>query len=158
MHPHILLVEDNISHSVLLKRAFKQLPFTTRISHVKDGEAALDYLATCGPEAADGNTTPHLMLLDLRLPKMNGLEVLEAIKSSDTWKELPVVILTTSAAEKDIREAYRHHANSYLVKPSDFHQLLALVQEVGTYWFTQTRLPGLDEPPRYRKGQTIPSS
>jgi len=104
--------------------------------HLKDGEAALQYLR--------GTTTlPVIVLLDLRLPKVDGLEVLRAIKTDERLSHLPVVILTTSESEKDIATAYSEHVNSYLVKPVDFDLFTALMRDLGVYWleYNRPRLP-----------------
>ena len=133
----ILLVEDNIPHAELVKRSLEAHQIANRIYHVADGEAALDYLFRQGVYA-DPVTSPrpNMVLLDLRLPKLSGLEVLREIRaSSDSdLHTVPVVVLTTSAAEQDVTKAYEQRANSYLVKPVDFAQFMQLMQDLGFYW------------------------
>jgi CheY-like chemotaxis protein len=131
----ILLVEDNISHAELVKRSLESHHLAHRIYHVADGEAALAYLLRQGVYA-DPVTSPrpHVVLLDLRLPRLSGLEVLREIRASSTLHTLPIVILTTSTAERDVAMAYAQHANSYLVKPVDFAQFTQLMHDLGLYW------------------------
>ena len=133
----ILLVEDNIPHAELVKRSLETHQIANRVYHVADGEAALDYLFRQGVYA-DPVTSPrpHVVLLDLRLPKLSGLEVLREIRaSSDSdLHTVPVVVLTTSAAEQDVTKAYEQRANSYLVKPVDFGQFMQMMHDLGFYW------------------------
>jgi len=139
---HILLVEDNDAHAELVKRSFEDYALANQIYHVKDGEKALDYLFHRG-EFADVETypLPHVVLLDLRLPRIDGLEVLRQIRESDATNKLPVVVLTTSAAETDVARAYEYHANSYLVKPLDFVQFSKLMKDFGYYWLVWNHYP-----------------
>ncbi|MDX8393452.1 MAG: response regulator [Mariprofundales bacterium] len=139
---NILLVEDNMAHAELVMRSFEDHAIANHIYHVKDGEEALDYLFNRG-KYSDCKTypLPHLMLLDLRLPKIDGLEVLKQLRKSDVTKKLPVVILTTSAAETDAAQAYEYNANSYLVKPLDFAQFNRLMQDIGNYWLAWNHYP-----------------
>ena len=117
----ILLVEDNPDHTELIMRSFQGHRVANQIYHVGDGEAAMDYLHRRGDFAdAEKSPLPHVILLDLRLPKLDGLEVLKRIKSDKKLSSTPVVILTTSDAEKDLVRAYDYNANSFLVKPVDF--------------------------------------
>lgn len=138
----ILLVEDNPDHAELVMRNLDDLKVANKIVHVEDGEAALDYLHGRG-EYADRKRfpLPHLMLLDLRLPKVDGLQVLKEVKCSDTLRALPVVILTTSAAERDLAMAYEYHANSYLIKPVDFNEFNSLLGDLGFYWLAWNKRP-----------------
>ena len=131
----ILLVEDNPAHAELVIRNFEEHRVANQIHLVRDGEQALDYLFRRG-KYADPQTSPrpHVVLLDLRLPKIDGLEVLSEIKSSAHLADLPVVILTTSSAEQDVARAYDCHANSYLVKPVDFEKFSDLMNDLGFYW------------------------
>jgi CheY-like chemotaxis protein len=139
---NILLVEDNEAHAELVMRSFEDHELTNRISHVKDGEKALDYLFNRGIYSdAEAHPPPHLVLLDLRLPKIDGLEVLKQIRESDVTKKMPVVVLTTSAAEADAAKAYEYHANSYLVKPLDFNQFNKLMKDLGHYWLEWNHYP-----------------
>lgn len=131
----ILLVEDNEDHAVAVKRSLKNHKVANEIHHVLDGEAALDYLFRRGVYADPAESPrPHLVILDLRLPKIDGLEILKTIKETDELKRLPVVILTSSQAEKDIAMAYDYHANSYVTKPLDFDKFVQLMKDVGFYW------------------------
>ena len=138
----ILLVEDNDDHATMVMRSFEQYRVSNIIRHVSDGQAALDYLYRKG-EFADSDIfpRPHLVLLDLRLPKVDGLELLKQIKMDDNLKKTPVVILTTSAAEKDIAMAYEYHANSYLVKPMDYEKFDSLMDGLGYYWMVWNQDP-----------------
>ncbi|MEM7581851.1 MAG: response regulator [Acidobacteriota bacterium] len=131
----ILLVEDNPDHAELVKRSFEDHPLESTIHHLSDGEAALDYLLRSGAEAEAGAVPrPHMILLDLRLPKVDGLDVLREIRKTRNFDEIPVIVLTTSSAEPDVKKAYQSHANSYLVKPNDFQQFDELIKALGTYW------------------------
>lgn len=140
----ILLIEDNTSHAELVKRSLEAHQIANRIYHVSDGEAALDYLFRQGVYA-DPLTSPrpHVVLLDLRLPKLSGLEVLREIRASSALHTVPVVVLTTSTAERDVSSAYEQHANSYLVKPVDFAQFTQLMRDLGFYWLSWNYQPGL---------------
>ena len=131
----VLLVEDNLDHAELVRRSFEDHRVANSFHHVADGEAAMDYLLGRGDyaDAADDHR-PHLILLDLRLPKMDGLEVLSEIRNNEKLQALLVVILTTSTAERDVAAAYKHHANSYLVKPVDFDKFTQLMEDLGFYW------------------------
>jgi CheY-like chemotaxis protein len=139
---NILLVEDNEAHAELVMRSFEDHALANKIYHVKDGEEALDYLFHRGLYADIGTSpVPHVVLLDLRLPKIDGLEVLRQIRESDATKRLPVVVLTTSAAEVDVAKAYKYHVNSYLVKPLDFDQFSKLMKDLGYYWLAWNHYP-----------------
>jgi two-component system response regulator len=132
---HILLVEDNEAHAELVIRGMREQQVGNRIHHVVDGEQALDYLfmrsAYTDPVQ---NPRPNLVLLDLRLPRVDGLEVLRMIKTTPALLRIPVVILTSSDAEQDIAKSYDYHANSYVVKPLDFKTFTRLMKELGFYW------------------------
>lgn len=142
----ILLVEDNLAHAELVMRSFEDHRVANQIHQVTDGEAALAYLFRRGEYAdPDKSPRPHVVLLDLRLPKIDGLEVLKEIKSSPELDRMPVVILTTSAAEQDVARAYEAHANSYLVKPVDFDNFTALMEELGFYWLGWNHYPWSDK-------------
>jgi len=138
----ILLVEDNAAHAELVKRSLEDHRVANRIHHVTNGEAALDYLFRRGAYADPAmSPRPHLILLDLRLPRMDGLEVLKEIKTGKKVHRIPVVILTTSDAERDVARAYAYHANSYLVKPIDFARFTQLMDKLGFYWLGWNRSP-----------------
>jgi CheY-like chemotaxis protein len=133
----VLIAEDNRSHARLVLRALEAGPPPKQIIHVRDGRAALDYLLHQGNYAdVQANPRPDLIILDLRLPKLDGFEVLEQIKSADELVEIPVVVLSTSAAEGDIARAYHLHANSYVVKPDDYDGFIRLMDDLGRYWLT----------------------
>lgn len=132
---NILLVEDNPAHAELVIRSFEDHGLINKIYHVTNGEAALNYLFQKGNYSnALHNPRPHVILLDLRLPRIDGLEVLKEIKASEELKDIPVVILTTSEAEQDVARAYEYHANSFLVKPVDFEKFTQLMTDLGFYW------------------------
>ena len=138
----ILLVEDNPDHTELIMRRFEHHRVANKIYHVADGEAAQDYLFQRGTyDDPHKSPQPHVVLLDLRLPKVDGLEILKEIKTSDQLKKIPVVILTTSEAEKDVAKAYQHRANSYLVKPVDFDKFGQLMDDLGFYWLGWNHYP-----------------
>ena len=138
----ILLIEDNMAHAELVMRSFEDHRVANRLVHVRDGEAALDYLFRRGVYAEPQRSPrPHVILLDLRLPKIDGLEVLREIRASDAIGAIPVVILTTSEAERDVAEAYAQRANSYLVKPLDFTQFTQLMDDLGFYWLGWNHYP-----------------
>ncbi len=141
----ILLIEDKPDHTELVIRAFQDHRVPNRIVHLPDGGAALDYLFRRG-ESADPDTCPgpHLILLDLRLPKIDGLEVLREIKESGDLRRIPVVVLTTSEAQADMGAAYSRYVNSYLVKPVDFDEFGQLMNDLGLYWLGWNRKPGCD--------------
>ena len=138
----ILLVEDNPAHAEMVTRSFSDNRIANEISHVEDGEQALDYLHHRGAYSdSQESPRPHLVLLDLRLPKIDGLEVLNAIKTTDDLMSIPVVILTTSSADMDVAKAYKHHANSYLVKPIEFENFTKMMDDLGYYWLAWNRSP-----------------
>ncbi|OAN42887.1 two-component system response regulator [Chloroflexus islandicus] len=131
----ILLVEDNPDHTELIIRTLNDHRIPNRIIHVTDGESALDYLWRRA-QFADPATSPqpHIVLLDLQLPRLSGLEVLQEIKTSAETRHIPVVVVTTSSAERDLQAAYQRYANSYLVKPVDFQQFTQMLNDLGDYW------------------------
>jgi len=131
----ILLVEDNVDHAEIVMRSFKALRMEYTIHHVTDGETALDYLLRRGEYSdPESSPKPHLILLDLRLPKVDGLEVLKEIKQTEDLRGIPVVILTSSQAGYDVKMACDYHANSYLVKPLEFSKFTQLINDLGSYW------------------------
>ncbi len=138
----VLLVEDNESHAELVKRSFEDHRIANKIYHVSDGEEALDYMLRRGAYADhEKSPTPHMVLLDLRLPKIDGLEVLKEIKSVKELEKIPTVIFTTSSAEMDVAKAYEYHANSYLVKPVNFEKFDQLMNDIGFYWLAWNHHP-----------------
>ena len=137
----ILLVEDNLNDAELSLYALKKFKIANSIYHARDGEEALTYLFA---ESADGKgevRTPRLILLDLKLPKVDGLEVLRKLKSDSRTQFIPVVILTSSREERDIVESYNLGVNSYIVKPIDFEQFTEAVRNVGLYWLLLNQSP-----------------
>ncbi len=138
---HILLVEDNEAHAEMIKRSFEQHSVPNRITHFKDGQAAVDFLFLEGDFAGGEYDIPHVILLDLRLPKMDGLEVLKRIKTDPGMAKVPVVVLSTSAAERDVAKAYTYHANSYLVKPMEFEEFRKMMVDLGFYWMNWNQDP-----------------
>ena len=138
----ILLVEDNLAHAELVMRSFEDHRVANTIIHLTDGETALEYLFQRGPYSNEQESPrPHVILLDLRLPRVDGLDVLKAIKSTDDLRSIPVVILTTSEAERDAVRAYKQHANSFVVKPLDFARFTDLMKELGFYWMGWNYFP-----------------
>jgi two-component system response regulator len=138
----ILLVEDNPDDEALTLRAFRKNNMGNKVIVVRDGEEALDFLFRRGAYTArDPNEIPEMILLDLKLPKIDGLEVLRQIRADHRTRLLPVVILTSSKEEQDLIEGYSEGANSYVRKPVDFNQFLEAVKQLGLYWLV------LNEPP-----------
>lgn len=137
----ILLVEDNTDDVELTLRALKRRGLTNRIKVVCDGVDALAYLLTEDPDAEPPEGLPKLVLLDLKLPRMGGIEVIERIKGSEKTREIPVVVLTSSREECDLAASYRHGANSYIVKPVDFEAFMNTVGDVGRYWLLLNHVP-----------------
>jgi CheY-like chemotaxis protein len=135
----ILLVEDNPNDVELTLHAFDKHKLANAVQVARDGQEALDYLS--GIDGNGGNQRPNVVLLDLKLPKVDGLEVLRAIRASEQLRTLPVVMLTSSREERDIVESYDLGVNSYLVKPIDFDKFAETVQTLGLYWVL------LNEPP-----------
>jgi two-component system, response regulator len=130
----ILLVEDNPNDVALALHAFKKSNLTNRIQVVRDGAEALEFLFRTGQFEGRSNGTPKVVLLDLKLPKVDGLEVLQRLRANPATKQLPVVILTSSREERDIVESYNLGVNSYIVKPVDFEQFTEVVRQLGFYW------------------------
>jgi len=139
----VMLVEDNLDHAELVMRTLADHRVANRIIHFTDGQSALDYLFRRGEYADPPGARPHVILLDLRLPRVDGIEVLQAIKESPELRQIPVVVLTTSETEKDIARAYYNHANSYLVKPVGYDEFVKLMQDLGFYWLSWNTLPQL---------------
>ena len=138
----ILLVEDDPAHAEIVRRSLKEFGVANRITHVGDGQAALDYLSRKGPYA-DPTTSPKpaVILLDLRLPKVDGVEVLRLIKGDTELVNIPAVVLTTSNAESDVAAAYANGAASYLVKPADFKGFSSLMEVFCSYWLMWNKFP-----------------
>jgi two-component system response regulator len=131
----ILLVEDNPRDAELTIRALKKKNLANNLHHVEDGVEALDYLFGRGKYSGrDINDTPKVVLLDLKLPRINGLEVLSAIKSDERTQSIPVVVVTSSAEDPDVKTAYQLGANSYVLKPVQFDAFIEAMAKVGIYW------------------------
>lgn len=138
----ILLVEDNPDDVELTMRALKKNNIKNEIVVAHDGVEALDYLFGTGKHAErDTSVMPVVILLDLKLPKIDGLDVLKHIRSGNRTKMIPVVILTSSKEEKDLIESYSFHANSYIQKPVDFDQFMDTVRHLGLYWLILNEVP-----------------
>jgi CheY-like chemotaxis protein len=155
----ILLVEDSPSDAKLTLRSLMKSGVVNRIDHVKDGQAALDYLFCVGHYAERNPAlSPRMVLLDIKLPKVDGLQVLERIRNDPRTSNLPVVILTSSHQERDIARGYALRANSYIVKPVDFVQFAEAVKSLGMYWlllntpasFRARSVPAPVSPPDHR--------
>jgi len=131
----ILLVEDNADDEELTLRALAKSNIMNRVVVARDGAAALDYLLVRGEHASrDPNEVPQVVLLDLKLPKVDGLEVLRQVRADPRTRRLPIVILTSSAEEQDVLRGYELGANSYIRKPVDFTQFVEAVRQLGLYW------------------------
>ena len=138
----VLLVEDNPDDEALTLRAFKKNNIKNTVVVVRDGQEALDYLFCKGVyENRESSCLPELILLDLKLPKIDGIEVLKKIKTDSRIRLLPVVILTSSKEEQDLIESYSLGANSYIRKPVDFEQFIEAVKQLGIYWLLINEKP-----------------
>jgi CheY-like chemotaxis protein len=138
----ILLVEDSERDAELTTRALKKGGLANKLLWVKDGQEALDYLFRQGEFAQRDEGIPRLVLLDLKMPRVDGIEVLKAIKSNEGTKRIPVVIMTSSQEESDVARSYDLGANSYVVKPVDFNAMTELARQAGYYWLAINRSPG----------------
>ena len=137
----ILLVEDSSLDAEMTLRALEKRHLANKVFHVKDGEEALEFLLGTGQYANRADCQhPKVVLLDLKLPKMDGFEVLRAIRSNDRTKSIPVVVLTSSHEQKDLVESYKLGVNSYIVKPVQFENFSEAVAEVGCYWVLLNQL------------------
>jgi two-component system response regulator len=135
--PVILLVEDNDDDAELTLMAFERAHIESEVVHVHDGVEALDYLFRKGTHSGRGRDgDPVVVLLDLNLPRLDGIEVLKAVRADPINKLLPIVILSSSNTDRDRIAAYTHHANSFLQKPVDFDEFVVLAREIGRYWLT----------------------
>ena len=133
----ILLIEDQASDAELALHALEGLDLDREVTLVRDGAAALDFLFARGAHAdRDPDDLPRCILLDLKLPKINGLQVLEAIRADERTKDVPVVVLTSSKEADDIERCYELGVNSYVVKPVDFDQFTQAIQQIGAYWLS----------------------
>lgn len=137
----ILLVEDNELDAELTMRALKKGKLANKVRWVKDGQQALDYLFRQGDYTQRDDTHPRLVLLDLKMPRVSGIEVLRAIKANERTKRIPVVVMTSSQEERDVAETYELGVNSYVVKPVDFNALADVAGQAGYYWLAVNRTP-----------------
>ncbi|MBW0256211.1 MULTISPECIES: response regulator [unclassified Cellulomonas] len=135
----VLLVEDDPGDVLMTREAFEDNKVANRLAVVSDGVSALAFLRKEG-EHADA-PTPDLVLLDLNLPRMDGREVLEAMKNDDALRSIPVVVLTTSEAEEDVVRSYSLHANAYVTKPVDFERFIEVVRQIDEFFVEVVRLP-----------------
>ena len=142
----ILLVEDEPAHAELTKRAIRKAGNANRVEVVSDGEEAFDYLYNRGKyEDKDSYPLPGLILLDIKLPGMDGIEVLKKIKEDPLLKRIPVIMLTTSEREEDIVRSYEHYANSYLTKPVGFKEFEEKIMQIDFYWMILNKPPILSD-------------
>lgn len=138
----ILLVEDSPYDAELMVRALKKNNLANHIVHLKDGAEALDFLfATGAYSQRDTAAKPKVIFLDLKMPKVSGLEVLRKLKADDRTRTIPVVVMTSSKEEPDVEESYRLGVNSYVVKPVDFEKFLQAATQAGFYWLMLNQLP-----------------
>ncbi len=138
----LMLIEDNPADMRLVQEALTESQLPVVLHWMRSGEQALARLRHEGGDGDEGGSRPDLVLLDLNLPGLGGQEVLAAIKQDPALLSIPVVVLTSSSALADVLEAYRFHANAYMVKPDDFQAFLALVGQIHSYWFQTVLLPG----------------
>jgi two-component system response regulator len=137
----ILLVEDNTFDAELTIRSFNDQKLANSVTWVKDGEEALDYVFRRGAYAQRTSTDPRLILLDLKMPRVGGIEVMRTLKGNERTKHIPIVIMTSSNEESDIAESYKLGVNSYIVKPLDFDSLAEVARQAGYYWLAVNRGP-----------------
>ena len=139
----ILLVEDNEVDTVLTKEAFEDASLSYNINVARDGKEGMQYLEKKG-KFADAET-PDMVLLDINLPKKNGHEVLHFIKSNDSLKHIPVIMLTTSNSENDVEKSYKNHANCHIIKPIEVEDFLYVMANIESFWINIARLPGKEK-------------
>jgi CheY-like chemotaxis protein len=133
----VLLVEDNDDHAELVLRQMSSHQIANKVIRLVDGQEALDYLFRKGNFAnPDSSPRPHVIFLDLRLPKVDGLKVLKTLKESGETRDIPIVVLTTSAGKHDVAMAYMNYTNSYVVKPVDYKKFRDLMDKLGYYWMS----------------------
>ena len=141
-HIEILYAEDNPADAELTLRTLKAKHIANNIVWVKDGVEALDFLHCREAYAGRTNGMPKLILLDLKMPRMDGIDVLRELKSDERMKTIPVVIMTSSHEENDLVRSYQLGVNSYVVKPMDFDKFADMVEEIGLYWMISNKTPG----------------
>jgi two-component system response regulator len=138
----ILLVEDNPNDAELTLRALKKSNLANRVFHAKDGAEALEFIFAEGAYAGRSvENTPKVILLDLKLPKVNGIEVLQRIKTDERTKTIPIVVMTSSREDTDLEKCYALGVNSYIVKPVEFESFAKTVSELGFYWLLLNQIP-----------------
>jgi two-component system, response regulator len=137
----ILLVEDNDSDAEMTIRALRKNHIANHLIHLEDGVAALDFIFGVGSFSGRTMINPKLILLDLKMPRMNGMDVLKKIKSDERTATIPIVVLTSSAEDPDIQNCYKLGANSYIVKPVEFDNFVKVVSDLGLYWMILNKAP-----------------
>jgi len=137
----ILLVEDSDADAELISRALRKNNLVNNVVRLRDGVEALEFVFREGAFSRRGGGQPRLILLDLKMPKLGGIEVLRRMKADERTKVIPVVMLTSSAEEQDVLESYKLGVNSYLVKPVDFAAFAAVISQTGLYWAVMNRIP-----------------
>jgi two-component system response regulator len=142
----LLLVEDNINDAELTIRELKKNHMANNLFHVKDGEEALEFIFATGKYAGQRDVLqrPRIVLLDIQMPKLNGIEVLKKLKGDALTKSIPVVILTSSKEDPDIQKCYALGANSYIVKPVNFESFAMAIKNLGFYWLLLNQPPGIE--------------
>ena len=144
----VLLVEDSDDDAEMTMHSLSDHRLGNRIVRLRDGQEALDYFFLDGGQETTRKSMPKLILLDIKMPKVTGLEVLRELRGNPETSGLPIVLLTSSAEERDLHQAYELHANSYIVKPVIFEKFVESIREIGMYWLVLNRLPGdRDNPP-----------
>jgi CheY-like chemotaxis protein len=134
---NILLVEDNEGDILLTKEAFEESKIVNKITAIKDGKRAINYFESL----TNKEEVPHLVLLDINLPKVSGHEVLMYIKNSERFKSIPVIMLTTSSSERDILQSYRNHVNCYITKPIDVSDFMKAIMKIEDFWVNIVSIP-----------------
>jgi two-component system, response regulator len=138
----VLLVEDNEHDAELTMRAFKKCNLTHKLYWVKDGVEALDFIAGTGAfEARDSRELPRLILLDLKMPRLNGIDVLRSLKGNERTQAIPIVVMTSSSEPRDLDECYQLGVNGYVAKPIDYGGLTEAVARIGMFWLLVNRVP-----------------
>ena len=137
----ILLAEDNPADAEMTMRALRKKNLANKVHWVKDGAEALEYLFRSGAYAGRPDRQPRLVLLDIKMPKVDGIEVLRRLKEDPETRKIPVVVMTSSNEERDVVDSYRLGVNSYIVKPVQFDAFLETVAEIGMYWVLTNRVP-----------------
>jgi len=145
MKKRVLLIEDNVDDIDLTLRAFKKNHFTNEIDVVYDGAEALAYFNKIKSKHIIENTIPALILLDIKLPKIDGIEVLKSLRNDNLTKLIPIVMLTSSSEEVDLKKSYDYGANSYILKPIDFNSFVEVVNCLGLYWLFYNQTPSCEK-------------